>query len=112
MAILHRYDCEGLPFAVVVDDDDRVAYAYLLMDEKIVGDVWLYNRQPAQTREQEWKDRAKLPFLNPRDFILDIDVSPITEETPLRIAWVKSGSALRRVELFRDNELLAILAPG
>ncbi|MEL6732644.1 MAG: hypothetical protein AAFP83_16055, partial [Bacteroidota bacterium] len=30
-------------YAVVIEDDQKVAYAYLLHQGKIVGDVWLYN---------------------------------------------------------------------
>jgi hypothetical protein len=35
---------------VIVEDDDRVAYAYLVREGRILADVWLYNRMPAPWR--------------------------------------------------------------
>lgn len=42
MGFVRRFAHGG--WTVVVEDDDRVAYAYLLHEGRIVGDVWLYNR--------------------------------------------------------------------
>ena len=42
-------------FTLTVDDDGKVAYAYLKKEKKILGDVWLYNRCPAPD-EKEWQD--------------------------------------------------------
>jgi hypothetical protein len=39
--ILKTIDHESLPFSVVVEDDGRVAYAYLMHGDAIIGDVWL-----------------------------------------------------------------------
>lgn len=52
---------------LVVEEDERVAYAYLLRGPEIVGDVWLYNVAPTP-EETNWKDPAQMPFLNPRAY--------------------------------------------
>jgi hypothetical protein len=31
------------PICAVFEDDGRVAYAYLVLDEQVVADVWIYN---------------------------------------------------------------------
>lgn len=50
------------------DDDGKVAYAYLKKENRIVGDVWLYNR--CETPEvPEWKDRNKIPFANCKSYM-------------------------------------------
>ena len=38
-----RYDEPDGGRSVVLEDDGRVAYAYLLEKDTIVSDVWLYN---------------------------------------------------------------------
>lgn len=60
---------------MVLEDDHRVAYAYLLDGERIVADVWLYNVSPSPESE-EWSDRSRLPFLNPKPFCLAGETLP------------------------------------
>ena len=45
------------------DDDGKVAYGYLLENDSIIGDVWLYNRCSTPDKP-EWKDKANIPFAN------------------------------------------------
>ncbi len=54
----------------VFEDDGRVAYAHVVKDKRIMGDVWVYNRAPAPA-QPEWTDRERAPFLNPRDYVTD-----------------------------------------
>jgi hypothetical protein len=56
---------------VIVEEDAKTCYAYLLRDDEIVGDVWLYNCQQAPT-VPEWElpdAKQYIPFANPRSFI-------------------------------------------
>ncbi|MBS0243566.1 MAG: hypothetical protein JSS20_15425 [Proteobacteria bacterium] len=54
---------------LVIHDDGRVAYAYLHgPDDRIVSDVWLYNRGPAPT-DPAWADPVNAPFANPASFV-------------------------------------------
>ncbi|WP_312524538.1 hypothetical protein [Sphingobacterium multivorum] len=69
MGSLTKYISNDHPeFAVLIEDDDKVCYAYLLNEERIVGDIWLYNSVPTPS-EPEWHKRDNLPFLNPAAFV-------------------------------------------
>lgn len=50
-------------FRLRLDDDGKVAYAYFIRGDAIVGDVWVYNRRPVPDRS-EWNDPQNLPFAN------------------------------------------------
>jgi hypothetical protein len=55
-------------YSLTFEDDGKVAYAYLKEGNKIVGDVWLYNR--CETPEvTEWKDRNNIPFANCKGYM-------------------------------------------
>jgi hypothetical protein len=111
MSCLIQVDHETLPFSVVVEDDERVVYAYLEQYGKIVGDVWLYNCGAAPI-QPEWKDRSKLPFANPSDYVVVSDVLRITAANELSVAWITEDDSLQHVELYVRGELLAVLAPN
>ena len=56
-------------YTLAFEDNGRVAYAYLKKDQKIVGDVWLYNRCLAP-KIPEWdNDKENTPYANIRDNI-------------------------------------------
>jgi hypothetical protein len=111
MSYLIRIDHEKLPFSVVVEDNGRVAYAYLIQRDAIIGDVWLYNCGAAPV-EPEWGDQSKAPFANPRGYVADCATAPIAAAEELRIRWIDQGNTLDRAELYLRTELLAILVPG
>jgi len=50
-------------FVLTFEDNNRVAYAYLKSEGKIVGDVWIYNRCETPN-SPEWTDRNNIPFAN------------------------------------------------
>ena len=91
--------------AVVIEDDGRVAYAYLLdADGKICGDVWLYNRGPAP-KEPEWTDREKAPFANPEAFIAPAaELSPPTSADGFSVEWRRAESTSGRGVVGRSPE--------
>src|SRR5438046_3121601 len=110
MAFLQQFDCPNSSFSVVIDDDDRVAYAYLLKEGDMCGDVWLYNCNMAP-EEPEWRDPSKAPFANPQEFTAD-DPLRITDTANIYWAWIKDNDNLQRAEIYLGEQLLAVLAPG
>jgi hypothetical protein len=110
MSFLYHYGSEDSPFSVVIDDDDRVAYAYLLKDGKICGDVWLYNCE-SPPKKPEWSDPSKAPFANPQEFAAENSLR-ITDIGLINLRWKKNKESLERAEICLADELLAILAPG
>ena len=99
-------------YSIVIEDDGRVCYAYLLQDDKIIGDIWLYNQSDAPSKT-EWR-REDMPFLNPREFLKDgIVLKPITSDKEIGLEWVfsdKSG-VLDQVRIFIHGLLTAIVKP-
>lgn len=108
MSFLLEFDSP--PWRVVVDDDDRVAYAYLLRDGEAVGDVWLYNRHEAP-EEPEWHDKSNVPFLNPRRFARQDGFVAIETDGDVAVDWRFEGEHLARVDVRIRGVLSARLAP-
>jgi hypothetical protein len=106
---LMRWHSPDGDYAVDIEDDDRVAYAYLLQGERIVADIWLYNAEATPT-EPEWADREKLPFLNPASFAFENNLGPIRGEDDVEVLWSTDGKVSALVRLFGID--WAILAPG
>ena len=81
-----QFFCEANnDYSVVFEDDGRVAYAYLLHGDNIIGEVWLYNQAPTP-KEPEWHNKEKMPFLNPDGFIKE-NISPILDSEELKVDW-------------------------
>jgi hypothetical protein len=111
MPCLIQIDHESLPFSVIVEDDGKVAYAYLIEGQRIVSDVWLYNCGAAPT-EPEWRDRSKAPFANASAYVAKLAVKPIADGTDVSVNWVRQEDNLDRAELYLRDELFAVLAPN
>jgi hypothetical protein len=64
-------DPSGSSMMVVIEEDEKTCYAYLLEGEEIVGNVWLYNRREASVTPEWELPNAKqyIPFSNPRSHI-------------------------------------------
>jgi hypothetical protein len=99
-------------YSVIIDDDGRVAYAYLYEEEKIVGDIWLYNRAMAPT-QTIWNEED-VPFLNPSEFIDErIVVEPVTNKSEITCEWKMSpANELLEVLILLRGNAFAKLAPG
>ena len=81
-------------YFVAIEDDGRVAYAYLHdqnEEELIVGDVWLYNCDEAPDAP-EWTNPKNLPFSNPKEYAQDNDRGPILQPGDVRITWETSSA--------------------
>ena len=92
--------------SVIIEDDGRVAYAYLKQHGEIVADVWLYN-VVATPDENTWTDKAQTPFLNPRNYCTQEEFRRITPDTQ-----VTCTLASRHVEVRVEGQLMARLSPG
>jgi hypothetical protein len=101
-----RFNAPGSNLAVVLEDDGKVAYAYLLEDEAVVSDVWLYNVAEAPALV-DWNDPDGPPFLNPREFCRDEQIPRLGQSSAVRCTWLD-----RSVEIVIDGVLVARLQPG
>jgi hypothetical protein len=76
--------------SVVFEDDGRTAYAYLLRGEKIVADVWIYNRGPAP-EHPEWTHREGAPFRNAAAYVRETPV-PAAVEDDVTVRWEQEAA--------------------
>lgn len=104
--VVLRFDDPRSSRAVVLEDDGRVAYAYLLEDQRIVSDVWLYNVANAPI-SVDWTDRSAMPFLNPRDLCRAESFERLTPHAAVECRW--SADA---VEVLIKGVLMARLERG
>ncbi len=103
-----KTDEDGI--ALLVDDDGRTCYAYLLDENgEIVGDCWLYNHGSAPVNN-EWYDPKNMPFANTDTFVnseLMMEHEPIKSSKEVRVEWGQNG-----VDVFIRNQLFAHLRAG
>ncbi len=99
-------------FKALFEDNGRVAYAYLFDGDRIIADVWLYNRGPAPS-EPEWRDRSRAPFANPAKYVSAGQPRYVNEPADVQFVWQRSGDRQEtRAFIFLHGELVAELRPG
>lgn len=99
-------------YSVAIEDDGRVAYAYLLEGEDIIGDVWLYNQQePPTTSFWLLED---MPFLNPKEYLSkEAAIKPIEQVSHIRCEWTESkDDGLIEVGIYIRDKFIASVAVG
>ncbi|MEO1803571.1 MAG: hypothetical protein AAFU33_02115 [Bacteroidota bacterium] len=99
-------------YAVVIEDDQKVAYAYLLHQGKIIGDVWLYNHQTPD--HVNWKDKSQLPFLNPAPYVdASSMIAPVASQQDIFIVWdIEEGGELNEVQVHVEGKPVAYMKLG
>lgn len=97
----------------VVEDNGRVAYAYLIRENRMIGDLWLYNQAQSPV-EPEWRDRTKMPFLNPVPFVqMSSMAQPLQSGGDVAAEWeIGADGVAMRVKLFLYGQLYGVLAPA
>jgi len=105
--------CEFDPhYSLLIEDNGRVAYAYLYEGEDVIGDVWLYNQQePPQTSFWLPED---MPFLNPKEYLAEhAAIRPIVSESEIRCEWTESkDDGLIEVGIYIRDKFVASVAVG
>jgi len=96
-------------YSLIIEDDGRVAYGYLLFCEEIIGDLWLYNQDKTPT-VSDWSDSDSMPFLNPQEFVLR-NVVPILSEDDLKISWKEIKDEEFEVLIYIHGELIGSIEP-
>ena len=98
-------------YSVVVEDNGRVAYAYLLFYEDVVADVWLYNQ--AETPLGPFLNTDDLPALNPAVYIKsDFRMQPVTDPSEIKCEWDETADGMLEVDILIGNKFIAQLIPG
>jgi hypothetical protein len=99
-------------YSLQINDDGRVAYAYLYEGEDVVGDVWLYNQHEAP-QTSFWREEDA-PFLNPKEYLgNDAMIKAITQESDIRCEWTESkDDGLIEVGIYIRDKFIAAVAVG
>ena len=117
MSYWNAFDDADSSCSVVLEDDDRVAYAYLVdrvLSEgdgapPIIGDVWLYNVHPAPP-DLGPANRGEPP-LNASPYIRDVHNVRLQDATEIAVRWFVMDER-RHAEVVVDGVLNARLCPG
>lgn len=105
--------CDGdLKYSVVIEDNGRVAYAYLLYEKEIIADVWLYNSQAAP-EQAPWLTEKDMPYENPKEFVkVDATINPIKIDDDVEMECSFENSKLHSVYILIRKEKIAMMKPG
>jgi hypothetical protein len=108
------YACPGSDFVVVVEDDERVAYAYVLDEDEIVGDVWLYNRHPAPAEIDRSASSGMAPLNHASCVAADRQLSPpLGPHEDCEVVWTMTEQGgVETAAIVIRGRLYARLAPG
>lgn len=111
-SILGTFESGDGTHSVVLEDDGRVAYGYLLEAGVIVSDVWLYNRGVAPDTPEWTSADAEMPFANSRQYAAQ---EPFTHVRDISECWVEwgcyDGEHIAALVRIRDR-VHALLAEG
>jgi hypothetical protein len=112
-AFLLQMPCEfDGNYSVLIEDDGRVAYAFLMEYGDVIGDVWLYNQLPAPL-DSNWVNQ-QVPYLNPAEYLgKDAFIAPLKNEREIRCEWLASttdGSI--EVGIYIRNRFIAQITSG
>lgn len=107
-----QFECEmNREYSIVIEDDGKVAYAYLFQKEELIGDVWLYNHM-INPECVNWQNINEMPFMNPKKYLIkDCLVSPIRASKDIVIVWNLNGDILSKATIYLRGEAIAILGP-
>lgn len=78
---------------VVLEDDGRVAYAYLRESKRICADVWLYN-VGASPLKADWEESSEPPFRNPAFLAHDNHLPRLSSKSLVECIWSAQGVAV------------------
>ena len=72
---------------VVVEDDGRVGYAYLLKGGSICADVWLWNSIETPLEPQWLRPPGGGPYLNSANFAAPHSLGAVLPDRRLEVQW-------------------------
>lgn len=101
-------------YAVVFEDDGRVAYGYLLDPKgRIVGDTWLYNRCETPDKP-EWTDLKNAPFTNSAEYAHSHDeLVPVNDFfSEVDAEFETQEDSRMRANIFIRGDLFGVLEEG
>jgi hypothetical protein len=103
-----QFTSDNSTFSIIIEDDGRGCYGYLLEEGKIIADVWLYNTQETP-EDMPWSEAFPLPFLNQKSYVDQKRMLKIEDENDAQVEWSFDGMNLRYADIYIREELIARL---
>lgn len=99
-------------YSVIIDEDNSTVYGYLMCDEEIVSDVWLYNIRNSPDFV-DWDDPELMPFPSPIGLSRpDSEIVRIIDPSLIKVQWGYSKLNTIQASIYYANILLAVLFEG
>lgn len=92
---------------IAIEDDGTVAYAYLLRDDRIVSDVWLYNVSRDAPPASIWREPPRTPFPNAEGFVRRLRCPPLRFASDVHIVWTVVEAERAEAEIWLRGRLHA-----
>lgn len=106
----NQFFCEERKeYSVYIEDNSRVAYAYLFKGNDIIGDVWLYNQAPTP-QVTKWT-KEDMFFLNPQEYVKD-QIGPLRNENEVELKWELSANSIDNVLIYLKGGVIVKLTFG
>ena len=104
----HEYSAPHYRHSVVVEDDGKVGYAYLIDESgRICADVWLYNRCPAPVKSN-WENQEAVPFANPIAYIHNAPQFLLPDgSSDISVDWDSD-----KAKIMIGNQVIGVLIDG
>lgn len=104
--------CQPCPkYSLIIEDDGKACYAYLLFDNKVIGDIWLYNQSETPIAP-EWNKKEAMPFLNPKEFTKDVNEIGLLDcnrEIEIQWSFVDDNCTIDQVKIHVDGRIVAVM---
>lgn len=93
--------------SIIIEDNNYVAYAYLLYNNDIISEVWLYNKGELKYNNWDNISEEDFPLQNLESYI-DKNIAPIIDDSEIEVKWFAVNNIVI-VHIFIRNELTAIM---
>jgi hypothetical protein len=95
--------------STIFEQNSKVAYAYLLDQEEVISDVWLYNIDYTP-QIPEWKNNlCEMPFRNSIEYVSPVVFKPVINQDEVRVEWIEESDKYIVAKILIRGELVGIL---
>jgi hypothetical protein len=97
-------------YSVIIDEDHNTVYGYLMREEEIVSDVWLYNVGDSP-EFVDWENPELMPFPSPIGLsVPNSETIRIIDTSLIDVKWGYSKSKKVKAFIYYNGSLFARLS--
>ncbi|HSI83419.1 MAG TPA: hypothetical protein VK970_06520 [Candidatus Methylacidiphilales bacterium] len=111
--LFHQLFSEDAIYSCIIEDDGRVAYAYLMEGKEMIGNLWLYNQEATPAVDAWREDRGTLPYLNSARYVdAQLMLKPLETPGEAEVVWeYRPNGRLHMLHLILRGTHYGVLAP-